>query len=385
MIGSSLGRFGVCRLCLPLVLAVGRASAGLALLLAGSPFGLSLSLAAQYQIEPLGSLGGNYSRAMAISNSNLVAGYAYTPDSVEHAFLWQNGSMSDLGTLGGATSRAYDVNQAGQVAGWAANTLGQARPIVWNGAAIQELPTLGGPAGAVRGINDSGHAVGNAYLTSSAYHAALWHDGTVSDLGTLGGTYSIAYNINRDGVIAGAAYDASSTQWACLWSGGAIQNLGMLPGATASSAQAVNDQGQAILWNYGLAHAALWEDDRLTDLGTFGGTESWAYGLNNAGQVVGWAELPSGIYHGFVWRDANGNGFSDPGEMIDLGTLGGQFSSAYGVNDAGVIVGYAQDAAGYWRAVEWVPVPEPMALGLLIAGLGLIVCRRRPARRQLGR
>jgi probable HAF family extracellular repeat protein len=106
----------------------------------------------------------------------------------------------------------------------------------------------------------------------------------------------------------------------------------------------------------------------VTDLGTLGGIESWAYGLNNLGHVVGWAELPAGNYHAFV---------HDGGEMIDLGTLGGMFSSAYAINDEGVIVGYAQDASGQWQAVRWVPVPEPATWSLAIMALGCRTLHRR--------
>lgn len=70
----------------------------------------------------------------------------------------------------------------------------------------------------------------------------------------------------------------------------------------------------------------------LTDLGTMGGTHSMAYGINNAGQVVGhtydanWA-----IRHGFLWRN---------GTMTDLGTLfGGKYSRANAINNAGQVVG----------------------------------------------
>jgi hypothetical protein len=38
----------------------------------------------------------------------------------------------------------------------------------------------------------------------------------------------------------------------------------------------------------------------LTDIGTFGGNGD-AFRLNDAGQVVGNANLPDGQYHGFVW------------------------------------------------------------------------------------
>lgn len=333
--------------------------------------------AAEYRIEPLGSLGGSFSRAQGISGLAHICGYAYLSSGVEHAFFHDGTAMHDLGTLGGQAARAYGLNDAGTVVGWAQDAAGNNLPAAWNASGVHELPTLGWPCGTAWGVNAAGRIVGHAYLSASVYHAVRWDGDTVTDLGTLGGATSIAYDVNALGVIAGAADDAGGVQRACLWVGDQPGSIGGLPGCTSSAARAINDLGQAILWNYGLNRAAFWDDGLLTDLGTLGGEQSWAYGLNNLGQVVGWANLASGIYHAFVWADDNGNGLTDTGEMQDLGTLGGLFSSAYAVNDDGIIVGYAQDSSYRWQAVRWVPVPEPATAGVLLSGLAALVARRR--------
>jgi uncharacterized membrane protein len=84
---------------------------------------------------------------------------------------------------------------------------------------------------------------------------------------------------------------------------------------------------------------------RVIDLGVLpDGTYSIAASVNNHGEVVGRADhfnpaTGMHIEHAFYWKDRNGNGASDPGEMIDLGTLGGRTSAATGINDAGEVVG----------------------------------------------
>jgi probable HAF family extracellular repeat protein len=78
----------------------------------------------------------------------------------------------------------------------------------------------------------------------------------------------------------------------------------------------------------------------LVDLGTLGGSSSVALGMNELGDVVGWAETGSGV-HAFLWQD---------GQMADLGTLGGRFSEARDVNDFMQIVGVASDANEQPRA-----------------------------------
>ncbi|MEW5803064.1 MAG: hypothetical protein AB1847_13270 [bacterium] len=68
--------------------------------------------------------------------------------------------------------------------------------------------------------------------------------------------------------------------------------------------------------------------------------------------------------------------------MVDLGTLGGAYSEAYGINDAGQIVGRAQASSGEYHAVLWnpvaAPVPVPATLWLIFPGvIGMIVSKKK--------
>jgi probable HAF family extracellular repeat protein len=78
----------------------------------------------------------------------------------------------------------------------------------------------------------------------------------------------------------------------------------------------------------------------MVPLGTLGGRHSYAYDINNLGQVVGEAATAEGDGnqqgHCFLWSESTG--------ILDLGTLGGPNSVAYGINDDGSIVGDADVA-----------------------------------------
>ena len=48
-------------------------------------------------------------------------------------------------------------------------------------------------------------------------------------------------------------------------------------------------------------YAFLWDDGTMTNLGDLGGQGSWAYDVNDAGQVVGGSPL-RGNNHAFRWQ-----------------------------------------------------------------------------------
>ena len=69
-------------------------------------------------------------------------------------------------------------------------------------------------------------------------------------------------------------------------------------------------------------HAFLWSSTAgMQDLGSLGGS-SYANGINDAGQVVGYYVTSWGTYRAFLWTASGG--------MQDLGTLGGRFRDSLG-------------------------------------------------------
>jgi probable HAF family extracellular repeat protein len=178
------------------------------------------------------------------------------------------------------------------------------------------------------------------------------------DLGTFGGPHSYGSTngdgsrmLNNAGVVTSFADTAIPDPNApdhcfvpdCLvahafrWRHGRLKDLGALDYNLSSIGSSINARGwvaglsQTGLFDpvFGIAqnHAVLWKGRRILDLDTLpGGSESFAFSINNAGQVVGFSDngtpdpfaqfiFPSTTQvRTFLWEHGN---------MEDMGTLGG--------------------------------------------------------------
>jgi probable HAF family extracellular repeat protein len=132
-----------------------------------------------------------------------------------------------------------------------------------------------------------------------------------------------------------------------------------------SEATAINNAGEIVGYAYTVGNTAYratyWSNSTSIplDLGTLGGVSSDAWGINDLGQIVGDAYLPGGEFEAAVWAKGSSR-------ALDLGNIGGG-STAVGVNNSGQIVGTAYTAGNAMpRAVLWATTnSQPLDLGTL--------------------
>jgi probable HAF family extracellular repeat protein len=287
-----------------------------------------------------------------------------------HAFLWENGSLTDLGSLPGTNnSGAAWISSNGITAGLAENGqidpsmagLPQLSAVMWRDGKITNLGTLpgGGYQGAAVSVDSRGEVVGVATnLVPDAnsllpYNPNLWaglpysyelrafiwdQKNGMQDLGTLGtGTDAEAFKINEHGQVIGDSYSSSNpglcygvTSGAFIWDRKhGMVDLGTL-GGTCTVPEDINNRGQiagiGLVAGDAFHRAFLWENGSLRDLGGFDGNNTGAIAINDKGEAVGYAQ------HAALWKHV--------GELTDLGTVGSDpCSVAQGINDSGQVVG----------------------------------------------
>lgn len=286
-------------------------------------------------------------------------------DGVRHgnAFIWEEGVLSALGTLGEDSSRPTDINERGQVVGvaggyvpflWEDGTMVALSTLVGAEANYE---------GADPDVNDRGHVTGSR-LVDDGWSAFVWEDGDVTDLGWLpGGWESCPLDINDNGDVVGRSDDEVEDFHTFLWRNGEMTDIRpLLEAAEEEDPEGlpyeddgcwmdveINDLGQILgPTNLPSKSAVLWENGKLTRFGA----DTWASDINDSGLVVGgtssWSrgsgDRASRETHAFVWEN---------GRMTDLGTLGGRSSWALAMNESGQIVGWSETKSGARHAVLW--------------------------------
>lgn len=309
-----------------------------------------------YAVTALSTLGGNLSTAAGVNNKGWVVGDAnLTGNDNEHATLWRDRVITDLGTLGGPNSSIGFI-------GASPNDTG----LIIGNAQLSTVDPLGEYWGLNFGCTVSGivPCQGWQYLVLGF----AWKDGVITQLPTLGGNNSAALGrANEQGEIVGTAETGipdpnciapQVLDWVpVIWEpNGKIRKLlPLFPGDAVGATSAINDKGQAVggtgfcatPGTAPLTHALLWDNGKITNLGSLGGVmNNFAVSINNRGQAVGLSDLAGDLTsHAFIWQN---------GAMADLGTLPGDFSSvASEINEAGQVVGQSCDVNFNCRGFLW--------------------------------
>jgi probable HAF family extracellular repeat protein len=208
-----------------------------------------------------------------------------------------------------------------------------------------DIGTFGGPASFINSpanafpaMNDRGMTVGGS--------ASPVHTSSTSDFFVCGGLEGVVPNVIH----------------AFRLKNGAVADLGALPPMkrNCSNAGSINAAGEVAgaseiatidpLFGVKEFRAVLWKNGKAINLKTLGGDESFAYGINDRGQVAGFALSaipdPLSIFDFLIFGSSNGTQtraflWDKKNKMKDLGTLGGNDAWAEFINQHGQVAGFS--------------------------------------------
>jgi len=248
-------------------------------------------------------------------------------------------------------AQLFGINDVGQIVG----SYGGYTGFEYDQGAFHSVPPI------PRDINNVGQIVGALSPSGGGY---LYFDGMLT---LLNNTLS-ANGINNLGQIVGNADNGAGSFTGFLYSNGTYSPINV-PGSSYTQAYDINDLGDIVgFFTYAgeittqYIHSFVYRNGLYSVFDVPDAVQTYPYGtivtgINNAGDMVGFYESPSGR-----------GSFAYSGGVFSTIAVPGAFESttAFHINNAGQVVGqYSADGSS--RGFLATPVPEPVSF-LLVAG-----------------
>src|ERR1041384_5904354 len=352
----------------------------------------------------VGTLGA-WTQARGLDDAGDVVGSSSGTQYGDYPILSQNGAIERLAMVanvadGAMSGRAGAINQHGTIAG-VTGTNGLWFVTLWDSTGARTQQTAIGTGQAqwadVVKLNGSGTVLGSWQSAPDQVQAVVVRSGTVQTIGRLS---AIGWTEPFDLNAAGNAVGRSAVAY--------VPPSATLPAAPLAPTAAGNAAGRSAVAyvppsdtppdaptdtvaEWVIHHPFLW-DGSTHDLGVFRRATACtrtvrcangaALAINDAGDVVGWAEDSALVPRPFVWRggvmralavfagkpayarainasgviagDGNGVAFTwTNGTVRNLGSLGGGYTEVTAMNDAGDVAGTALTPSGEQHAFVW--------------------------------
>lgn len=194
-----------------------------------------------------------------------------------------------------------------------------------------------GAGSSVFGLNDHGQLVVGTSNGGLIYQNGVY---TPLPIGPAGYTLS-PEGINDAGTIVGTARDANGNSEGFILKSGSY-SLFSIPGSAGMDARAVSPSGivSGVFGNsVGNGEGFTYDPTTgvITDINPSGSILTTAQGMNTAGQLVGSGFSGTSKEYGFIYQNASYLTFTIPGADA---------TEARGINDSGLIAGFAQFPGG---------------------------------------
>ena len=292
-----------------------------------------------FTIQDLGAFSTSVSAntvGTALNDSGQVVGHSYLDGVGDRAFLFSAGVLHNLGTFpatGYTESYPLAINNAGSIVGYAYKPAGSLfEAFLSTGTSLTSLWLAGPYLAAAMGINDAGQILALSEPSAGYYTLVVGSGSSWPAVRMVTGMGNLVLNqewpaeyINRAGVIVGSEVNPTlGSETGAIWYGTAsntaVLDVGLPPGEASSHLMKINNVGQAV--GYSNDDAVSYTNGVLQALPTLGGSQAAALGINDSGQVVGWANTTgNSAIHAFLYQhsaiqDLNGLVSPDSGWVL---------------------------------------------------------------------
>lgn len=156
------------------------------------------------------------------------------------------------------------------------------------------------------------------------------------DIDVPGARFTSAQGVNNQGDAVGYYMDQQNSLHGFKWRNGQLWTMNY-PGSVGTVPSKINDSGDVVGYFYdlnGLPHGFVYHKGRWSQIDFPGSTDTQALGINSAGDIVGVYDSTQPVTHGFTLRN---------GRFARVDTVFGSQSALTGINDMGQQTGFAWD------------------------------------------
>jgi probable HAF family extracellular repeat protein len=301
---------------------------------------------------------------------------ATSPSFFEHGFVRDRRGIRRIDVPGAVETRALGINNRGQIVGSYVDGAGRAHGFLRDARGrFTTIDPPGAEGTLATDVDDRGRVVGTYVDATPSFHGFVRElDGTITTVDAPGATDTAVFGINDRGQLAGGSRGAPDFIYRGFVADGGRFTTVEVPGSTGgdSIAYDIDDRGR-VVGDVNFAIRGYLRDrdgDFTTFAAPFGHIATVPQGVNDRGQVVGFATDDTATDHGFVR--------SDRGQFTRIDAPGARSTQLVRINDRGDILGISSatspnlstDARGFLlRDGRFTPIHAPGATETLATGL----------------
>lgn len=252
-------------------------------------------------------------------------------------------TFSSIDFPGATLTIAYGINKASDIVGTYNDASGVTHGFLLSAGTFTTIDYPGATLSVAAGINDAGLIVGQINDTAGHGHGFTWLNGKVTRLPDFGKVFDTApVSVSNKGQIVGFTNDSRGLQWNGFEFTQQKYTTLDFPGAKFSVVLGISSRGANIVGTYDLNYPTGTFLGFLDVSGTFttihvpGSTSTQAFGVNDAGYVVG---------DYFVSGSSDSHGFlRGSGGFVTIDFPGATQTYPSNLNNFGEVVGWYIDS-----------------------------------------